>query len=200
MLNFTRKRLIGISFMAALVLIVVVAFVKPSAHEVHTPGAATLKVQMADSFPPPLYVSQTIQPSQALNDVRCAIWRARHSHDSACPDAATLAGMYFPKLTQSQSTLYVPWYWCSYTMGADGFNVEYQPSRRAVVIHCYLARPWIWRQPLTSIANAQPSLSLLLVPTASLPAGPVSVIEDARIEHLIGDQSTEYQTRTATIS
>jgi hypothetical protein len=199
-LSLTRKQVIGIALAAVLVLILVAAFVKPSPHEVHMPGAEALTVQMADSFPPPLYFSQAIQPSESLNDVRCAIWQVRHNQNSDCPDAATLAAMYFPKLTQSPGTLYIPWFWCAYTMGGDGFNVEYQPSRRAVVIHCYLARPWVWRQPLTSTASMEPSLSLLLVPTASLPSGPVSVIEDARIEHLIGDQSTEYQIRTATIS
>ena len=53
---------------------------------------------------------------------------------------------------------------------------------------------------MTSFANAQAVVSLLLVPTASLPAGPVSVIEDDRIEHWVGDQSTEHQIGTATIS
>ncbi len=150
---------------------------------------------------PPAYSAQTIQPSQSLNDVRCAIWRARHPQNAVCPDAATLAALYFPKLTQSPRTLYIPWLWCVFTsLGANGFNVEYQPSRRTLVIHCYLARPWLWRQPLMSFANPQPWLSLLLVPTASLPAGPVSVIQDDRIEHLIGDQSTEHQMATATIS
>ena len=44
-------------------------------------------------------------------------------------------------------------------------------------------------------------LALLLVPTASIPAGPVTVIEDDRVEYLGGgDQSTESQWATATIS
>jgi hypothetical protein len=159
-----------------------------------------LPVQMAYSFPSLQHYSQAVQPSESLSDVRCAIWRGRHSQDSLCPDAAALATIYFPNLTQRPATLYIPWFWCAYTMFGDGFNVEYQPSRRAVVIHCYLTRPYVWRQPLTSIAAMEPTLSLLLVPTASLPSGPVSVIEDSRIEHLVGDQSTEYQTRTATIS
>jgi hypothetical protein len=200
-LSLTRKQVIGIALAAVLVLILVAALVKPSPHEVHMPGAEALHVQLVDSFPPPLYFSQAIQPSQSLNDVRCAIWRARHSQNSVCPDAATLAGMYFPKLTQSPRTLYILWLWCSHTMGADGFNVEYQSSRRAVVTHCYLARRWVWWQPkMTSTPSAEPSLSLLVVSTAPVPAGPVSIIEDARFEHLIGDQSTEYQLGTATIS
>jgi hypothetical protein len=193
-----RKRVAGLAIAVAVVFILVAAFVPPSPYEVHTPGAEALNTLRVDSDPA-AHLSQAVQPSQSLNDVRCAIWRVRHTQ--TCPDAATLAGLYFPRLTQSPSTLYVPWLWCAYTsFGANGFNVEYQPSRRALVIHCYLARPWLWRQPLTSFANAQPVLSLLLVPTASIPAGPVSVTEEDRIEHLIGDQSTEHQMGTATIS
>jgi hypothetical protein len=150
---------------------------------------------------PPAYSSKAIQPGQSLNDVRCAIWHGRHPQTAVCPDAAILADLYFPKLTQRPSTLYVPWLWCVYTSrGANGFNVEYQPSRRALVIHCYLVRPLVWRQLQTSYPSPQPWLSLLLVPTASLPAGPVSVVEDDRVERLIGDQSTEHLMGTATIS
>jgi hypothetical protein len=199
-LNLTRRRVIGIAIAVAVVFILVSPFVWPSPHEVHTPGAEALNTRTVGSDPP-AYSAQAIQPSQSLNDVRCAIWRARRPQTADCLDAATLAGLYFPKLTQSPRTLYVPWLWCvSTSRGANGFNVEYQPSRRALVIHCYLATPWIWRQQLTSYPNPQPWLSLLLVPTASLPAGPVSVIEDDRIEHLIGDQSAEHQMATATIS
>jgi hypothetical protein len=193
-----RKRVAGLTIAVALVLIVVGAFVQPPPHEVRTPGAEALNTRMVDSDPA-AHLSQPVQPSQSLDDVRCAIWRLRHTE--TCPDVYTLAGLYFPQLTQSLSTLYIPWLWCAYTsFGANGFNVEYQPTRRAVVIHCYLATPWVWRRPLTSFANAQPVLSLLLVPTSSLPAGPVSVVEDDRIEYLIGDQSTEHQMGTATIS
>ena len=148
---------------------------------------------------PAAHLYQAVQPSQSLTDVRCAIWRVGHAE--TCPDAATLAGLYFPQLTQSPSSLYVPWLWCAYSsFGADGFNVEYLPTRRAIVIHCYLARPFVWTQPRTMIARAQTALSLLLVPTTLLPGGPVSIIEDDRIEHLVGDQSSEARLGTATIS
>src|SRR5260221_844980 len=125
------------------------------------------------------------------------MWRVGQSQSSVCPAAATLAAQYFPKLTQSPSTLYVVWLGCPYDVHADGFNVEYQPSRRAVVIHCYVARPWVWTQPRTMGAEPRPLATLLLVPTSSIPAGPVSVIEDCRVEHFGSDQSTESQLGTA---
>jgi hypothetical protein len=186
------------------VLVIVVAgaiwaFVSPSPHEVHSPGAETLTTQLVYSDPPVNFL-QAVQPSQSLNDVRCAMWRVGRSQSSVCPDAATLAAQYFPKLTQSPRTLYVPWLECPYDMHAAGFNVEYQPSRHAVVIHCYVATPWVWSQPQTMGAEPRPRGILLLVPTSSIPAGPVSVIEDCRVEHFGSDQSTESQLGIATIS
>lgn len=202
MLSLTRKRVLGIAVLAVLAIVLVGAagaFVTPSPYEVHTPGAQTLNTQLAGSAPQ-VYYSQAVQPSQSLNDVRCATWRLRHSQSSVCPDAATLAAEYFPKLTQSPSTLYVPWLGCPYDMRADGFNVEYQPSRNAVVIHCYVARPWVWKQFQTEGAVPQPLGTLLLVPTESFPAVPVSVIEDDRVEHFFGELSTENRLGIATIS
>lgn len=201
-MSLTRNRVLGIALLAVLVIVVVGAvgaFVTPSPHEVRTPGAQALNTQVVGSIPQVFY-SQAVQPSQSLNDVRCATWRLRHSPSSVCPDAATLAAEYFPRLTQSPSTLYVPWLGCPYDMRADGFNVEYQPSRHAVVIHCYLARPWVWLQFQTEGAVPQPLGTLLVIPTESFPAVPVSVIEDYRVEHLFGDLSTENQLGIATIS
>ena len=200
LLGLSQKEVIGIVIAAALVIILLGAFIKPSPHEVRTPDAVALNTRIVDSDPP-VDLFEPVQPSQSLDEIRCAMWRLRHAQTAVCPDAATLAGLYFPKLTQSPSTPYIPWVWCAATsLGAEGFNVEFQPSRRAIVIHCYLAKPWFWRQPQTSPASPRPLLRLLLVPTALLPAGPISVIEDDRIEHLIGDQSTEYQMATATIA
>jgi len=105
-------------------------------------------------------------------------------------------------VTQSPKTLYVAWLYCSsdvYGFG-NGLNMEFQPGRRAVVIHCYVARPWVWREPQTMDAVPRPRESLLVVPTASIPAGPLSVIVDYRVEHFFSDQSTESQLGTATIS
>jgi hypothetical protein len=194
-----RKGVAGLAIAVAVVLILVGAFVRPSPHEVRTPGAQELNPQVANSDAR-AYSFQAVQPSESLNDVRCAMWRLGHAQPSQCPDAATLAGVYFPTLTQSAKTLYVPWLGCAYTMGADGFNVEYQPSRRALVMHCYVARPWVWSEPRTMVAEPQPRLSLLLVPTGSIQAGPVTVIQDNRVEHFFRDESYEVQLGTATIS
>jgi hypothetical protein len=194
-----RKGVAGLAIAVAVLLILVGAFVRPSPHEVRTPGAQELNPQLVNSDAR-AYSFQALQPSESVSDVRCAMWRLGHSQTSECPDATTLAGLYFPKVTQSTKTLYVPWLGCAYTMGADGFNVEYQPSRRAVVIHCYVARPWVWKEAQTMGAEPQPRLTLLLVPIDSIQAGPVIVIQDDRVEYFFRDQSYEFQLGTATIS
>ncbi len=202
MLSLTRTRVFGTALVAVFVIAAagaIWAFVSPSPHEVHTFGAETLTTQLVYSDPP-VNVAQSFQPSESLNDVRCAMWRAGRSQSSVCPDAATLAAQYFPKLIQSPSTLYVPWLGCPYDMHPDGFNVEYQPGRHAVVIHCYVATPWVWSRPQTMGAEPRPRVNLLLVPTSSIPVGPVSVIEDDRVEHFGSDQSTEFQLGIVTIS
>ncbi len=194
-----RKGIVGLAIALAVVLVLVGAFVRPSPHEVHTPGAQELNPQLVNSDAH-AYLFQALKPSESLNEVRCAMWRLGHPQTSDCLDAETLAALYFPELSQSPKTLYVPWLGCAYSMGADGFNVEYQPSRGAVVIHCYVARPWIWHEPQTMGAEPQPRLTLLLVPTGSIQAGPVAVIQDDRVEHFFRDDSYELQLATATIS
>ena len=203
MLSFTRKRVFGTALVATLAIVVagaILAFVSPSPHEVHTSGAEALTTQLVPSYPPVTFL-RAYQPSESLNDVRCAMWRAGQSESSPCPDQATLAGMYFPNLTQRSNTLYIAWLGCSYGSGATGFNVEYQPSRRAIVIHCYVARPWFWWRPQSTMgAVPLPQEALLLVPTSSIPVGLVTIIVDDRVEHFGSDQSTDGRLGTATIS
>jgi hypothetical protein len=44
------------------------------------------------------------------------------------------------------------------------------------------------------------SVPLLVVPTKALRSGNLTVVQDDRLEHLMGDQSTESPVATATIS
>src|SRR5258708_8154592 len=130
-----RERVPVLAVVVVTVLILGGAIVPPPPHEVHTPGAGALNTRTVGSDPP-VISAQAIQPSQSLNDVRCAIWRARHPQTAVCPDAATLASMYFPKLTQSPSTLYVPWLWFVYTqLYAMHSTVTRQPARRPPRLH-----------------------------------------------------------------
>ncbi|TMB97224.1 MAG: hypothetical protein E6J40_08560 [Chloroflexi bacterium] len=194
----TRGRIVTLSVLAVLVLLGTLLFVKPSAHEIHSPGATALNTQVAESDPP-VYAYRAAA-SQSLENVRCEIWHTRDSR-AACPTGAVLASTYFANLTQSPMTLYIPWTACSARGGgSDGFNVEYFPGTRTLNIHCYAAKPLISTEPIFRGVMAQPPTALLLVPTQSIPAGLVTIVEDVRTEHLLGDDNYEYKLGTATIS
>jgi hypothetical protein len=185
-------RAVAVSVLVAMAVLIAIAFGTPAAHEIHSAGATDLHPQLA-STNPPVYDYPPIQPSQSLDTIRCEIWTAHHQNASPCPDTAALAQAYFPDLTQRPTTLYVPWTPC------PTFNVEFLPQGRTVVIHCYSARPWIYAEPRAMGTVAAPLLGLLLIPTQSIPAGQVDVVEDFRTEHVLGDSSYEFQVGTATI-
>ena len=195
-----------LSVAAAVALLLLDAFVAPPAHDVHSLNGVAIKVQVVPSITRFDFVP--ITPSQSLADIRCQLWHAdfRNVHRAdACPDAATLALSYWSQLTQSPATLYVGWLPCgSYSSvgeygGAGAFNVEYVGSSRKMIIHCYFARPWVWR-PGPPGTYAIAPLMLLLVPTNAIPPGTLSMVQDDRLEHLFGDQSSESTLSTATIS
>jgi hypothetical protein len=177
------------------------AFLAPSAHDIHSPGGVSIRIQIADSDTGGF--ARGYKPSQSLADVRCQVWRTYKG--DPCPDDATAAQLYWPRLTQSPKTLYMTWSPCgqysNYPVATAyyGFNVEYLDSKRTMIIHCYQATPWI-HGPGAPGANATLSFALLLIPTEAIPAGRLSVVQDDRVEHLFGDQSSEYQIATATIS
>jgi hypothetical protein len=196
----TTRRIVTLTVVVVLAVLVTIPFYTPSAHQIHTPGATALSAQVVESRPP-IYAYQTIHASQSLDDLRCQLWRSRQRPQAACPDSATLASSYFPALTQSPTTLYIPVMPCtSRGGGSDGFNVEFLPSSRTLVIHCYAAKPLISMEHGFPGVQAAPPLALLLVSTQSIPAGDIAVDVDVRVEHLLGDDSNEYRWITATIS
>jgi hypothetical protein len=78
--------------------------------------------------------------------------------------------------------------------------LEYQSSRRSLVIHCYTAQPWVNYELHLPGVVAERALAVLVVSTESLPAGDITIVEEDRIEHPLRDRSTEFQLATATIS
>jgi hypothetical protein len=198
---------IGATFaIFSVVFALAIAFVvtKPPAHEVSTPGGTAVSTQFVLSDKHPLYGSEPIRASQSLDTVRCEFWRLdqRPPTRSICPDSALLASEWFPSLTQSPNTLYVPWRGCSSSWtGSSGYNVEYLQGSRTLVIHCYTAEALLeWRRPIAGVL-ALPPQGLLLVPTDSLSVGNIRIVEDDRGERRVGsDRSTEFQVATATIS
>jgi hypothetical protein len=186
-----------------MILLLLDGFGTPAEHDIHTPGAISIEVQVSDpgsDWP----VSGPIKPSESLNYVRCQAWLLRRP--APCADDATLARDYWPKLGQTSNSLYVAWYACGQYWNSPshaintGFNVEYLGASRTLTIHCYTAVPWIPPPDLPGVEATVGSVPLLVVPTKALRSGNLTVVQDDRLEHLMGDQSTESPVATATIS
>jgi hypothetical protein len=198
----TRTRIVWLTIAVVAVFLLADGFVTPSTHEVHTPSDIAVNATLVGANPRLYSYPQLLQPTQSLDSIRCQLWRTRLHlpTTSACPDGAALAVMFFPNLTQSPKTLYFLWPSCTDTSGAYKFNLEYQSSSRTLVLHCYTAEPLVWRQPMIMGVVAQQPAALLVVPTDSFLTGTVNIVEDDRVEHLVGDSSTEYSIATVTIA
>ena len=194
-----RKRAIWVGGGVALMgFLLADAFVAPPAHDVHSPGGIPARVTFFES-------DQNVEwdpthPSQSLADMKCRI----PSQAKVC-DSSTLA-TYFPNLMQTPQTLYLTWSRCISWLGHgeitpwQGSNIEYVPSSRQLVIHCYRARPWLYaHQYLYGVAGTG-RWALLAVSTVGMGSGTIAIMEDDHLEHLVGDQTDEYQLATATIS
>ena len=197
-----RKWVVVLSAVVAVIialaqlLVLAQLFVSPQPHEVHTPNAIPIRVQTATSHTDALVTAA----GESIADLRCQIWRAGgftlggyRPNTGPCPDDATLALTYWPQFSQSPKTLYLAWTRCWV------FNVEYIASNRTLVIHCFTAGTLIPAVRLPGVV-AQSFLSLLLIPTDAMSPGSVGIIEDDRVEHFIGDYSSEVPLATATIS
>ncbi|MFI5284603.1 MAG: hypothetical protein ACHQ0J_15980 [Candidatus Dormibacterales bacterium] len=187
---------IAVIIAAAQLIVFAQLFVSPQPHEVHTPNAIPIRVQTATSQTEAFITVA----SESIADLRCQIWHAGRftgqqvTHNtSPCPDDATLRSAYWPQFAQSLKTLYLAWSRCSV------FNVEYTAFNRTLVIHCFTAGTLIPPVRLAGVV-AQPFLDLRLAPTDAMLPGSLSIIEDDRVEHFIGDFSSEVPLATATIS
>ncbi len=180
----------------AQLLVLAELWVVPQAHDVYSPNAIPIKVRTAASQTPAL----TTTASESLAEVRCEVWHAGDwtgqqfaPKTGPCPDDATLELAYWPQFSQSPKTLYLAWRRCSV------FNVEYIDVNRTLIIHCYSAGTLIPPLRLPGVV-AQSFLDLMVVPTDALSPGSLGIIEDDRVEHFIGDYSSEVLLATATIS
>ncbi len=179
------------------------AFGAPPAHDIHSYGGIPIEIQIPNSESGSFGgAARGIKASQSLNEVRCQVWLLQRP--APCPDEATLVSAYWPTLIQSPKTLYLGWAPCGQYFFYPvprfyGFNVEYVDSQRAVLIHCYFAAPWV-RGHLPEGVGPTGALSLLLISTDAIPSGSLTVVQEDRIEHLFGDQVTNFTIATATIS
>ena len=192
----TLKWIASLSTSIVVALVLAGTCITPADHDIHSPGALAINVSIAFAEGP---VFGSIRPSQSLADVRCQVWQ-RNGRPS-CPDDAVLSKTFWPRLTQTPKTLYV-----GVPSSCDpydyvvGFNVEYLRSERALIFHCHLAAPWIALPTGAHGVVMLPSTALVLLPTSAISPGILRVVRDDRIEHLIGDQTTETELGTVTIS
>jgi len=182
------------AFAAAIVVVALalalVVTSTPQAHPIRTSGAIALAVQFPRGWVP--YRGLVPSPTTSLRQMRCGAWSALSAE--ACPDQITLVnGRFWPDLTQSPNVLYVALSSESPGSGTSGgINVEYDPVQRALTIHDYMARALYtpYHADQTPGAELQPTLVLLVIDTGAISAGEITVLEDAWIERLTGDETT----------
>lgn len=160
----------------------------PPPHRVRTDGATAVPAQAFIGLRPP-FNSSLPAPTMKLDDLRCAAWQTT-SRDP-CPDPSELAKDVWVDATQAPNTLYIGVQDMCDTYGNDraGFNVEYLSSRKTLIVHCVSAQAWFLERDRGSRQIA--SIVLIAASTAAIPAGTVSVWEDDRVEHLVGDDSAQ---------
>jgi len=155
---------------------------------VHSPGAVQVNAVWFYSSEQAVWVQGP--PSQSVAVLRCEPPNGR----GAAP---------CPHLDQTAQTLYVVGTFCGgypkQPSWGEGQNLEYFPSSRTLVVHCYGAKP-VLDAPRPPGVSFQVVTVLLAVPTAAMGSGSIKIDEDFRIEHVFGDQVDEYQVATATIS
>jgi hypothetical protein len=186
-----------IGWVAAIAIAVVLAgslFVAtwtPSVHEVHTPGATAMTKVSVDAANAPAFLYGTPTPTMSLADLRCQVSNNRSSEP--CPDPTTLAQRFWPTVAQSPKTIYVGLPASCLPFGsASGLNVEYVGSSRLLLFHCVSARAWfVPPAPRMMGVMAAPTIILVSVPADAIPAGSLTLVQDDRVEHLLGDDSTQ---------
>jgi hypothetical protein len=198
---FTPKRVIWLSFAAIVVFLLADGFIARPAYEVHTPGATPLKVAAVTTDI--TYNSYPTPAGESISELRCQLWLARFAN-TPCP--TDVSSRYLASIAQTVNTLYVLWFGCVDWLGAgriinwQGYNLEFLQSERKLIVHCYIAEPWLaYHERLYGVSGVLPAI-LLLVPTDSMGSGPIYIIEDDRQEHLVGDQSTEFTIGSAMIT
>jgi hypothetical protein len=172
----------GVVFLAA------DAFGTPTPHHVQSPGAVTINAAWIYSSEQAVWVEGP--PSESVAVLRC---------EPPNGNGAALC----PHVDQAPETLYVVGTFCGgypkQPSWGEGQNVEYFPSSRILVVHCYSAKP-VLDVPRPPGVAFQVLTVLLAVPTAAMGSGQIRIFDDYRTEHLFGDQIDEYQVATATIS
>lgn len=206
--SINRKQLVLLGIALLFVLFLVEAAVAPPAHAVHSIGGVAVNAAAYAPREDPTEASSDAviawdagPPTESLGDVKC------HRFALGQPPCTPAdISSHFPNLHQADHTLYYVWTGCVDWSGAGrvipwaGSNIEYFPSSRTLVLHCFVGTGLIYFPEQLFGAPARRLGVLLAIPTSGIGAGRLDIREDDRLEHLVGDTSNEYLLATATIS
>ena len=160
----------------------------PPEHAITTAGATPIDYQVGygAGFANGRVVAGLAASSTSLDDFRCAAWRAS-GREQSCPTATELAKTLWPGVRQTPGTIYVGIYSSSCYPSAGHLNVEYYAGR--LVLHCHVAAPWVKFERHLG-GGPPPSIELVMIPTAGIPHGTLTVVLDDRVERWLNDQVT----------
>ena len=197
----TIRRVFTILAFCIGVAFVVEAFVPGSGHPVHSPGGLQIEYR-SYTFDRVPYFSVPALASESVEQLRCSTLAANYPNQTCTPSDVKDV---IPGVAQSPDTLYVLWSSCfNYTNGShiswQGVNLEFLRLTRTLVIHCYMGTSWFHFVPHAMGISALPPPSLLTIPTPQIGSGRIRIDEDDRFEYLVGDQNTESNLTTATIT
>jgi len=184
---------VTIPLVLALIYFGGVAIGEPVEHDVLPEGHTPITWEVGEPSGQATYGPMV--PTTSLTNARCQSWTQDHA--GTCPDEKTLAAMYWAKLEQAPQTLYIGTFLCDTTRH---FNVEYFESR--LTLHCHgtarLINPW--PGPHSDARPGRAFVELLIVPTASMTPGQVSVFREDRIERRFSDIVSTTSIGVATIA
>ena len=169
-----RALTVGIVALVLLVIFFVGFCAPPPSHAVHTPAGVDVSATDYAPVPPDGPRIGATQLSTSLAELGVAT--------------------FFPQVRDATANLYLLWYDCGIGSDpgwgpvADGYNVEFIPGSRQLLIHCYDGRPYVMsRRSYYGIAPTPP-VHLLVISTPSLGAGSITVAEESDLERWFGDE------------
>ena len=196
----TRRRAVWIVLAAVAVFLAVDGFVAPfTAHDIRSPGAKAPRVSVYEQTPSLRW--NPGPPSQSLGVVAC--------FSGGRPCTASDVTAVYPGLEQADHTLYYVWAVCDafYPAGGPGpiptpsYNIEYLPGTHQLILHCHTTSCWLCIKLGGGRGiGPQPPFVLLAIDTSEIGPGTLAIVEEDRVEHLVGDWSSESTLATATIS
>lgn len=162
------------------ILLLLVAFTAvcapPPLHAVHTPNAVDVNATNYQPVARGPQLGNTTSVSTSL--------------------AALGVAVFFPEVRDAPAHLYILWTACGIGRSAswgptfEGYNIEFIPAARQLLIHCYGGRTyWVSKPTFEGIAPIGPPVQLLVIETRSFGAGSISVAEEDHLERWFGDES-----------